>query len=190
MIMGAPQSIPRRLISVSDYHKMGTAGVFSNTDRVELIDGELIQMAPIGGSHLRLVNLLNRILVQQLGDDGVVSPQNPISLPPDSEPEPDLVVLRPECLNRAEVPGAQDVLLVVEVSVTTLDYDRDVKIPLYAAHAIPEVWLFDVATRSVSIYREPTPNGYRRLLSPGHNETITALLLPTVQVPLLKLWPK
>ena len=186
--MGAPQSIPRRLISVTEYHKMGAAGVFSTTDRIELIDGELIQMAPIGGSHLRLVNLLNRMLVQQLGDDGVVSPQNPISLPPDSEPEPDLVVLRPACLNRAEVPTAHDVLLIVEVSVTTLDYDRDVKIPLYAAHAIPEVWLFDVATRSVSIFREPTRNGYRRLLTPSQSDTITALLLPAVQVPLAKLW--
>ena len=186
--MGAPQSMPRRLISVSEYHKMGAAGVFGFTDRVELIDGELIQVAPIDGSHLRLVNLLNRTLVRQLGEDGVVSPQNPISLPPDSEPEPDLVVQRPECLNRKEVPCAQDVLLIVEVSVTTLEYDRDVKIPLYATHAIPEVWLFDVETRSVSIYREPTRNGYRRLLTPRQNDTITALLLPNVQVPLSKLW--
>ena len=75
-----------------------------------------------------------------------------------------------------------------KVSVTTLEYDRDVKIPLYAAHAIPEVWLFDVATRSVSIYREPTRNGYRRLLTPSQSDTITALLLAAVHVPLAKLW--
>ena len=117
--MGAPQSIPRRLISVSDYHKMGDAGVLKDTDRVELIEGELVQKAPIGGPHMQLVNLLNRMLVRLVGDDGVVSPQNPISLPPDSEPEPDLVVLRPEWLRRTEVPNAQDVLLVVEISVTT-----------------------------------------------------------------------
>ena len=186
--MGAPQSIPRRLISVSDYHKMGDAGVFKDTDRVELIEGELIQKAPIGGPHMQQVNLLNRMLVRLVGDDGVVSPQNPISLPPDSEPEPDLVVLRPEWLRRTEVPSAQDVLLVVEISVTTFEYDRDVKTPLYARHAIPEVWIFEPVTQSMSVYREPARNVYRRLLQPQKHDTITALMLPSVRVPLTELW--
>jgi Uma2 family endonuclease len=186
--MGAPQSIPRRPISVSDYHKMVEAGVFNETDRVELIEGELIQMAPIGGPHMQLINLLNRILVQQVGDDGVVSPQNAVALEPDSEPEPDFVVLRPECLFRGDVPTAKDVLLIIEVSHSTLAYDRDVKIPLYAKHGIPEVWVFDVASRSVLIYREPTRDGYRRLLTPDRSETISPLLLAKVQLRLRELW--
>jgi Uma2 family endonuclease len=186
--MGAPQSIPRRPISVSEYHKMVEAGVFHEDDRMELIEGELIQMAPIGGPHIQLVNVLNRILVQQLGDDGVVSPQNSVALEPDSEPEPDFVVLRPECLYRTEVPTAKDVLLIIEVSHSTLAYDRDVKIPLYARHAIPEVWIFEAANRSVSIYREPVRGAYRRLLTPDHSEIISPELLPKVQVRLRDLW--
>jgi Uma2 family endonuclease len=102
--MGAPLSIPRRPISVSDYHKMVDAGVFHEDDRVELIERELIQMSPIGGPHIQLSNLLNRLLDRQLGDTGIVSVQNPISLPPDSEPEPDIAILRPECLRRKDVP--------------------------------------------------------------------------------------
>jgi Uma2 family endonuclease len=186
--MGAPQSIPRRAISVSEYHKMVDADVFHEDDRIELIEGELIQMAPIGGAHVQLLNLLTRILVQQVGEDGVVSPQNPVALPPDSEPEPDIVVLRPECLYRTEVPSAQDVLLIIEVSHSTLAYDRDVKIPLYAKHNIPEVWIFETTTRAVSIYREPARNTYRRLLTPDRSETISPSLLAKVQLRLGDLW--
>ena len=186
--MGAHQNVARRLISVGEYHKMGDAGVFGETDRIELIEGELIQMAPIGGPHMQPVNLLTRLLVQQVGEEGVVSPQNPISLPPYSEPEPDLVVLRPEWLYGTEVPSAQDVLLVVEISVTTGDYDRDVKIPLYAKHAIPEVWIFEPTTGTVSLYREPTRNGYQRFLTPDKNDTITPLLLSHVQLKLRDVW--
>lgn len=187
--MGAPQSIPRRAISVTEYHKMIDAGVFHEDDRMELIEGELIQMAPIGGPHMQLVNLLTRILVQQVAEDGVVSPQNPVALPPDSEPEPDFVVLGPECLRRTEVPTARDVLLLVEVAHSSLAYDRDVKIPLYAKHGIPEVWLFDTTSRSVSIYREPVRNSYRRLLIPERSETISPSLLPKVKLSLSDLWP-
>jgi Uma2 family endonuclease len=186
--MGAPLSIPRRPISVSEYHKMVDAGVFREDDRIELIEGELIQMAPIGGPHIQLVNLLTRILVQQIGDDAVVSPQNAVALEPDSEPEPDFVLLRPECLYNTEVPTAKDVLLIIEVSHSTLAYDRDVKIPLYAKHGIPEVWIFEAANRSVSIYREPARNSYRRLLTPDRSETISPLLLPRVQLRLRDVW--
>lgn len=186
--MGAPHSVPRRLISLGDYHKMGDAGVFHPTDRVELIEGELIQMAPIGGAHIQLVNILTRLLVTRVGEEGVVSTQNPISLPPDSEPEPDIAILRPECLHRKEVPSAKDVLLVIEVSVTTLEYDRDVKTPLYAVHGIPEVWIFDPTTLAVFIYREPTRSGYRRLLTPLVEEAISPQLLPDVRLLLRDVW--
>jgi Uma2 family endonuclease len=186
--MGAPLSIPRRPISVSEYHKMVDAGVFHEDDRMELIEGELIQMSPIGGAHIQLSNLLNRVLDRQLGDAGIVSVQNPIALPPDSEPEPDIAILQPECLRRKDVPRAEDVLLLIEISTTTLDYDRDVKIPLYAKHGIPEVWIVDEKSRSVSIYREPARTTYRRLLTAQKNDTISPLLLPSVQVALLELW--
>ena len=187
-MMGAPQSMPRRAISVAEYHKMIDAGVFHEDDRIELIEGELIQMAPIGGPHMQLVNLLTRILVQQVEEDGVVSPQNPVALRPDSEPEPDITVLRPECLRCKEVPTAKDVLLLIEISASTLDYDRDVKIPLYAKHGIPEVWIVNESARAVSIYRDPAGTTFRRLLTPGQNETISPLLLPNVRISLADLW--
>ena len=186
--MGTPLRFPRRLLSVSEYHKMGRAGVFSDKDRIELIEGELIQMSPIGGAHIQLLNLLIELLHPQLRGIGVISPQNPISLPPDSEPEPDIAILRPECLRRKDVPRATDVLLLVEISATTLDYDRDVKVPLYAKHAIPEVWIIDETARSVSIYREPATTTYLHLLTPDKNDTICPLLLPNVQVSLRDLW--
>jgi Uma2 family endonuclease len=188
--MGAPLTVPRRPISVADYHKMIDAGVFHEDDRVELIEGELIQMAPMGGAHMRLINLLNRMLVQQVGEDGVVSPQNPVALVPDSEPEPDFVVFRPECLRRAEVPGAGDVLLIVEVSQSTLAYDRDVKVPLYAQHGIPEVWLFEPTNESATIYREPVRSTCERVLTPQRTATISPLLLPKVTLSLEQLWQK
>ena len=188
MTMGAPLSIPRRAISVREYHKMIDAGVFRDDDQIELIEGELIQMSPISGPHMQLVNILTRILVQQVGEAGVVSPQNPIALAPDSEPEPDFVILRPECLHRTDVPTAQDVLLVVEVSHSSLAYDRDVKIPLYAKHGIPEVWIFETTSRSVSIYRDPMRSNYQRLLTPDRTETISPALLPNVQIRLRDVW--
>jgi Uma2 family endonuclease len=187
--MGAPLTIPRRLISVRDYHQMAKVGILGEDDRVELIEGELIQMAPIGGSHLQLVNLLTRLLVRKVGDDGVVSPQNPISLYPDSEPEPDLVVLRPECLYREEVPGVADVLLLIEISSSTLDYDRGVKVPLYAKHGVTEVWLFDTSTRSMTVFLDPTATGYTRVLSPKRGDTVTPVSLPKVQLSLTDIWP-
>lgn len=186
--MGAPVKFPRRLLNLAEYHKMGAAGVFSPNDRVELIEGELFEMAPIGGAHIQLLNLLIDLLHPQVRGAGVLSPQNPISLPPDSEPEPDIAVLRRECLRRKQVPGAQDVLLLIEISASTLDYDRDVKIPLYAKHGIPEVWLFDERARAVSMYRDPARTAFRTLLTPSRNATISPLRLPTVRLSLAELW--
>lgn len=177
--MGAPLTIPRRLLSVEEYYRLGEAGVLGEDDRVELIEGEMIEMAPIGGPHMHLVNVLNRVFTAQLGEQGLVSVQNPIVLPPRNAPQPDLAILRIDNLRRREVPRAQDVLLVVEVAHTTLEYDRDVKIPIYARHGIPEAWLFDVEAQALSIYLDPAAKGYRRLLTPSSSETVSPILLPT-----------
>lgn len=137
---------------------------------------------------MQLVNTLARLFDRQLGEGGVVSVQNPISLPPDNEPQPDIAVLRVETLRRREVSSAQDVLLVVEVSHTTLEYDRDVKIPIDARHGIPEVWLFDLQSNSMSIYLDPPSKGYRRLLTPKVDETVSPTLLSSVSIRLADLW--
>jgi len=188
--MGVPLSVPRRTLTVDEYRKIGAAGVFREDDRIELIEGELVKMAPIGGKHLRLVNVLSGILAREAGAAAVVSTQNPVSLPPDNEPQPDIALLTPDFADRDDIPSARDVLLIVEVADTTLVYDRDTKVPLYGRLGIPEVWVVDAQTETVSIYLEPGPKGYRRLLTPDKNEILTPSLMPEVKVRLSDIWRK
>ena len=147
-------------------------------------------MAPIGGKHLRLVNVLSGILTRESGAAAIVSTQNPVSLPPDNEPQPDIALLTPDFANRDDVPSARDVLLIVEVADTTLVYDRDTKVPLYGRFGIPEVWVVDAQSQRVFIYLEPGPKGYRRMLTRDENEILTPSLMPQVRVRLYEVWRK
>ena len=187
--MSAPLTIPRRLLTLDEYHTMGAAGVLKEDDRIELIEGELIEMAPIGSRHLAKVNRLARLLAQCVGDQAIISVQNPIALPPHNEPQPDLALLKPRADDyEGQLPGVDDILLVIEVSGTTLAYDRDAKMPIYARHGIVEAWLVDIQAQTVSIYQEPGKNSYRRLLKPTKNESITPSQLPNVVIRLVDLW--
>jgi Uma2 family endonuclease len=188
-VMGAPATVPRRKLSVTDYHRMGEAGILHEDDRVELIQGELIEVAPIGSRHASMVSQLTYVLTQAAGTTAFLWAQNPIALPPDSEPQPDIALLKPRTDYYAgSLPGPEDVLLVIEVADTTLAYDRDVKLPLYAQHGIPEVWLFDVQAGSFSIYRDPSPQGYQRVLSPGKSEAVSLAMLPDFTIDLATIW--
>ena len=130
---------PRRLFTVDEYHRMGEAGILGEDERVELIEGEIVQMSPIGPRHIGCVINATRLFITQLGDRAVVSPQNPVVIRPRSEPRPDLVLLRPRAVSYSrERPMSQDVLLAVEVADTTVRYDRLVKSRLYARAGIPE----------------------------------------------------
>ncbi len=154
----------RKRFTIEDYHRMGQAGILSEDDRVELIDGEIVVMTPIGSPHAGKVNRLNRIFGARLGDRAVVTVQNPVVLPPDSEPQPDLVILRPrEDFYERSHPRPEDVLLLIEVSDTSLEYDRTVKLPLYARAGIPEVWIVDLSGACVEMYRDPGAESYRRV---------------------------
>ena len=187
--MGAPLTIPRRLLTLDEYHTIGTAGVLKEDDRIELIEGEMIEMAPIGSRHLAKVNRLARLLSQCIGDQAIVSVQNPIALPPHNEPQPDLALLKPRADDyEGKLPSAEDILLVIEVADTTLAYDRDAKMPIYARHDIVETWLVDIQGQTVSIYQEPGKNGYRRILTPTRNESITPTQLPNVVIQLVDIW--
>jgi Uma2 family endonuclease len=124
----------------------------------------------------------------RLNGRGTVSVQNPILLQPKNAPQPDLVIIRPTRANPRELPGAEDVLLVIEVAHTTLDYDRDVKIPIYARHGIPESWLFDVKGKELSIFQDPGPNGYALTLRPSNSETVSPLQLLDVTIELADVW--
>ncbi len=187
--MGALENVQRRKLSLDEFHSMGAAGILKEDDRVELIEGEMIEMAPIGTRHLAKVNRLSRMLSLAAGKEAIVSTQNPIALPPQNEPQPDIALLKARADDyEVSLPTAADVLLVIEVADTTLAYDRDVKIPIYARHGIPEVWLFDVQGGSLYVHLDAAPDGYRRILTPGKNETVSPLLLPRVRIDLAEVW--
>jgi Uma2 family endonuclease len=150
----------RHKFTADEYHRMGEAGIFTEDDRVELIEGDIIQMAPVGDPHVNAVDRLNEVFVIAVAGKARVSVQNPVRLSPRSEPQPDLLILRRESFGRAGLP--EDVLVLVEVSDTTLRYDRDVKLPLYARHAVPHVLNVDITGEAVVHFSEPDADGYRR----------------------------
>lgn len=151
------ESWPRRhRITVDEYYRMAEVGLLAPDARVELIEGEIIDMAPIGTDHASVVNRLNRLLVMAVGERGIVQIQGPARLDRYSEPEPDVAVFAPrEDFYRHVRPTLAETLLVIEVSDSTLRYDRDVKVPLYARHGIPEVWVVDLQHGELRIYRSP-----------------------------------
>jgi Uma2 family endonuclease len=147
----------RHVVSVDAFHRMGETGILGPADRVELIDGEIIDMSPIGVLHAAIVARLASYFSQQLGARAIVWCQNPLRLDDISEPEPDIVILRPRAdFYTTAHPGPADVLLVIEVADSSLAYDLGTKVPLYARHGIPEVWVIDAATRQTSVFRRPT----------------------------------
>ncbi len=153
--------LPRRRFTVEDYHRMAEAGILHEADRVELIEGEIVEMSPIGHHHIASVLALSRRLTLAVGDRALLSSQNPVRLSHDTEPEPDVVLLRPpESRYWQQAPRAEDVLLLVEVADSSYRYDRDVKLPLYARAGIPEVWVVDIAGEAVEIHRQPGLRGY------------------------------
>src|SRR5438094_271220 len=180
--MSAVFTPTRHKLSVEDYHKLGDVGILTEDSRVELIDGELIEMAPIGGPHMWVVNRLTRLLVLAVGDLGVVSVQNPVTLPPHSEPQPDIAILKPGADSTASrVPNSADVLLLIEVADTTLAYDRTTKLKLYAKAGIAEAWIVNLQSRCVEVYREPSADGYSRTIELRPNDVASPLALPTVK---------
>jgi Uma2 family endonuclease len=184
-----PVVVRHYLLTVDDYHKMAEAGILGEDDRVELIDGELIEMAPIGSNHAGEVMRLNMLLSAAVAGRAIVSPQNPVRLGAHSEPQPDITVLRfRDDFYRASHPQPEDVLVLIEVADTTVHYDREVKIPLYARHGIPEVWLIDLQQERVEIYLQPSSDGYRQILRPAKNERIALSLLPDVSILITDLW--
>jgi len=152
--------IIRHQFTVDEYHRMGEAGILREDDRVELIDGEVVQMTPIGSRHAGCVKRIIHLLTTRLGDRAVVAVQDPVLLGRHSEPQPDVMVLRPRPDFYSDShPSAIDVWLLIEVSDTTAPFDRTVKVPLYARAGIAEVWLVDLGADRVEVYRRPVPDG-------------------------------
>ena len=172
-------ALARHRISVADYYKMAEAGIFGDNSRVELIDGEIVNMAPIGSKHAYVVSRLALFFTLAAHDRYLVSVQNPIRLDDLSEPQPDIALLKPGNYMDT-LPGASDVLLLIEVAYTSGNFDRGVKLDLYARHAIPEVWLLDLMNDELLICRKPGDGEYRTLLKPLPGETVSPMLASEV----------
>lgn len=173
--------VARRRFTVEDYHRMAETGILCRADRVELIDGEVVEMSPIGPGHGFWVAVLVRRLVGDLPERAVVWIQTSIRLDWHHEPEPDLAVLRPPATRyRSRLPGPEDILLLIEVADTSLAYDREVKLPLYARLGIPEVWIADVEGETVEVYRVPAPGGYPAVARVGRGGLLIPQAFPDI----------
>lgn len=171
--------LPRWQFTVDDFERMIAAGILGEDDRVELVAGEVVAMAAIGGRHAESVFLISDSLVEKAGRRAHVWVQSPLSLPPYARPEPDLLLLRaPRARYRGRLPTAEDVLLVVEVAESSLIRDRDEKIPMYGRAGLPEAWLVDLVNDLIRLYREPTGDGYRIIQTARRGETIAPLAFP------------
>ena len=189
MGVSADSWIKRRQITVDEYYRMAEVGLIAPDERVELIEGEIIDMAPIGSDHVSFVMRLTSLLVKAVQDKAFVSVQSPIRLSNRSEPEPDFSVLKPRAdVYRKQLPTAADTLLVAEVCNTSERYDREIKLPLYAAHGIPEVWIISIEQQSLTIYRSPDNSRYQQETTTQSPGKVSLFALPDITVDLSALF--
>jgi Uma2 family endonuclease len=169
----------KKLFTVEEFYGMAEAGILRYGERVELIDGEIFQMSAIGNRHLGCVNRANRLFVAAFTGRAVVSIHHPVQLTGNTEPQPDVTLLKfRQDDYSGKKPFAEDVVLLVEVSNTTLRYDRNVKVPRYAKAGIPEVWIENLEGNELLVYRNPLGNTYQTLLTLHRGDSISVLAFP------------
>jgi Uma2 family endonuclease len=180
--------VARRFFTVDEYHRMGAAGVFSEDDHVELIEGEILRMSPIGSRHAASVNRLHMELSNLFRGRAIVSVQNPVVLNDFSEPEPDLAILKRRDDFYAEaLPSATDVLLVIEIADTSVAYDNDIKLPAYARSGIPEVWIVDLPAKTVAAHSDLVNGVYRAVSSYRRDDSITPRHFPDLSIEVISI---
>ena len=189
----------RRKFTVEQYHKMLESGILTENDRVELIAGEIVEMSAIGRRHAACVRRLDDLFSVKLAGRALVDTQNPIKLNDNSEPQPDVVLLQPrDDFYESGHPQPSDIFLLIEVAdtplvppykgddrgviFTSINYDREVKVPLYAKDNILEVWLVDINEQSVQVYREPTSDGYRSIQQFSRGQTLSIQAFPEINI--------
>jgi Uma2 family endonuclease len=173
----------KRRFTVDEYYRMAEAKILSEDDRVELLEGEIVQMTPIGRHHAACVNRLLRLFSDRVAGRAIVSVQNPIRLDEHSEPQPDVALLRfrPDFYAQAH-PRPEEVLLLVEVAETSTEFDRQVKVPLYAQAGISEVWLVDLAGECLTVYVKPSARVYEQVQRFERGETISPQALTELKL--------
>ena len=173
----------KRQFTVKDYQKMIEAGIFTDEDRVELIKGDIVEMAPIGIRHAAGVNRLVNLFTGRLRNRAIVAAQNPVELGDRSQPQPDVALLQPRPdFYEAGHPQPENIFLLVEVADTTVESDRQVKIPLYAEAGILEVWLVDINEGCLEVYRQPSPDGYQEVRKFRRGESLSVLAFPDINI--------
>ena len=186
--MAVETETARRRFTREEYHRMGEVGILKPTDRVELIRGEVIEMSPIGPRHSAFVDNLTQLLVTRLAGQAIVSVQNPVVLADDSEPQPDLKVLRRRSY-KERTADAADTHLLIEVAETSLRFDRSVKLRLYAETGIPEYWVVDCVAEAIEIHRAPDRDGYRDVTRvTGGGATVSPQAFPDVTLTLAEIF--
>jgi Uma2 family endonuclease len=174
--------ILRKKFTVGQYHQMIESGILSDRDRVELLQGEIIEMSPIGRQHAACVDRLNELLVRELVGRAIVRVQNPIQLSTRSEPQPDFAILQRRSDFYANgYPQPNEVFALIEVSDSTIEFDRTVKVPIYAKDSIAEVWIVDLNAEAVQIYRDPSAAGYQQLQTFRRGQAISFQAFTDIQ---------
>ena len=161
-ILDRQQAPARHRLDIDAYYRMAEAGILTQNDRVELIGGEIFDMTPIGSAHAGKTDRLNRLFARASAHGlALVGVRRPLRLDTYNEPEPDVMLLKPRADDyQGRHPGAADVLLLIEVSETSLAYDRGMKLALYAKFGVPEVWIVDLRGAAIEVYREPAGDAY------------------------------
>ena len=173
--------LQKHYFTVDEYYRMAKGGVFSEDDRVELIEGEVVEMSPIGSTHQGCVNELSAILAERLGRSAIAQVQGPIHIDEYSEPQPGICLLKPRRdFYRRSHPIPADILLVIEVADTSLEYDRNVKLPLYARAGIPEAWLIILTKDSIELHSEPKNGKYQKIQRLKRGKKLTSATIPSL----------
>jgi Uma2 family endonuclease len=173
--------VTKKLFTVDEYYRMAEAGIFTEDDRVELINGEIIEMSPIGNPHVACVDRANALFAAALAGRAMVSIQNPVRLGTYNEPQPDVVLMKPRAdfyASKRHTP--EDTLLIIEVADTTLSYDRNVKLPIYAASGVQEVWIEDLQHDVILVYRDPAGGAYKTCLRLRRGDSLPVSAIPDV----------
>ena len=174
--------IERRWFSVEEFDRMIRSGILTEDERVELIEGEIVRMSPIGKFHAACVIRLTMLLTRLVGQSALVSVQNPVHLNDFSSPQPDVALLKPRDDFYAQAhPMPDDILSIVEVADTTAASDRAVKVPLYARAGIPVVWLVDLQRDLIEIYDQPANGAYEEAREARRGDTLTLESLPVLK---------
>jgi Uma2 family endonuclease len=180
----------KKLFTVDDYHKMGDAGILGEDDRVELIEGEIVQISPIGSRHAGSVNRVAHLLMKALGNRAVVSIQNPVELDEHNEFQPDIAVLKPrEDYYTSHIPGPKDVLFLIEVADSSEDRDLNHKVPLYARRGIEESWVVLVERNEIVVGRAPSAEGYKDVTRLSAGATLSPLAFSDLKFPFESILP-